>query len=96
MHTRRAGGERLGGNLTPFGRQNGISPSGCAPAAREGENRINHWQMHTQRTERRAPQKPRCLPLLGGSRQIPERFGSVAVPFFRKCSAQPVLFAFFR
>lgn len=63
----------------------------------ENNNNNNHQKPTKKKKNPNRPtsQKPRCLPLLGAGRQIPQRFGSVAVPFFMKCSAQPVLFAFF-
>lgn len=63
------------------------------PQQGRGEKNIPFANMHAENKKKQP--NPRCLPLLGASRQIPDRFGSVAVPFFMKCSAQPVLFAFF-
>lgn len=65
MRSRRAAGERLGGNLTPFGRQNGISPAGCAPAAREGGEKETVCKY--ARRERQKIKEPWCLPSPGAA-----------------------------
>lgn len=66
MHTQCAAGERLGGNLTPFGRQNGISPSGCAPAAREGGEKYTICK-YARREQKKTTKPP--VPTFAGCQQ---------------------------